>query len=104
LLKWKKGVPKRKSLPHFGSYDDASEWLNNHSTADLYATPVKFTVAPDLRIVIVDANNKPLQRIPVKKQISRQIQRIAKHDGVTPQQLVQGWLQEKIQERLPLLN
>jgi hypothetical protein len=97
-------MPKRKSLPNFASYEDASEWLDNHSTADLYAKPVKFTVASNLQIFIVDANNKPLQRIPVKKQISRQIQRIAKHDGITPQQLVQSWLQEKIQERLPLLN
>jgi len=97
-------MPKRKRLPNFSSYEDASEWLDKYSTADLYATAVKFTVAPNLHVVIVDANNRPLQRIPVKKQTSRQIQRIAKHDGVTPQQLVQGWLQEKIQERLPLLD
>jgi len=43
-----------------------------------------------------------IERIPVKKPMSRQIQRIARQDGVTPQQLVKGWLREKIQERLHL--
>jgi hypothetical protein len=97
-------MPKRRSLPNFGSYEEAGEWLNKHSTADLYAKPSNFIVAPNLYVVIVDANDKPIERIPVKKQIGRQIRRIAKHDGVTPQQLVQSWLREKIQERLPLLN
>jgi hypothetical protein len=95
-------MPKRKSLPNFAGYEEAGEWLDKHSTAELYAKPTRFIVSPDLYVVIVDANDRPIEKIPVKKQISRQIQRIAKHDGVTPQQLVQSWLQEKIQERLPL--
>jgi chromosome segregation and condensation protein ScpB len=46
--------------------------------------------------------NQPIERISVKKHLGRQIQKIARHDKVTPQQLVQNWLQEKIQERLHL--
>jgi hypothetical protein len=96
------GMPKRKSLPNFSSYEEARDWLDTHSTADLYAKPVKFTVSPNLRIVIVDAYNEPIERISVKKPMSRQIQRIASQDGITPQQLVKSWLREKIQERLHL--
>jgi regulator of PEP synthase PpsR (kinase-PPPase family) len=50
----------------------------------------------------LNTKNQPIERISVKKQLGRQIQKIARHDKVTPQQLVQSWLQEKIQERAHL--
>jgi hypothetical protein len=96
------GMPRHKSLPNFASYEQASEWLDTHSTADLYAKPVKFTVSPALQVVIVDSQDNPVERISLKKQMSRQIRQIAKRDGISPQRLVEAWLRQKIQEQLRL--
>jgi hypothetical protein len=93
-------MSKRKSLPNFASYEDASEWLDTHSTADLYAKPVKFTVSPNLQVVVVDSHDNLVERISLKKQMSRQIRQIAKRDGISPQRLVELWLRQKIQEQL----
>ncbi|MGH7454716.1 MAG: hypothetical protein ACRENG_25395 [bacterium] len=95
-------MPKRKSLPNFSSYDEASEWLDTHSTADLYAKPVKFTVAPNLKVTIVDSYNNPVETILLKRQMSRKIRQIAKYNNISSKQLVQRWLREKIQEQLRL--
>jgi hypothetical protein len=95
-------MPKRKSLPNFSSYEEASEWLDTHSTGDLYAKPVKFTVSPNLKVVIVDSYDNSVETISVKKHLSRQIRQIAKRNGISSQQLVQRWLQEKIREQLHL--
>jgi hypothetical protein len=95
-------MSKRKSLPNFASYEDASEWLDTHSTADLYAKPVKFTVSPNLQVVVVDSHDNLVERISLKKQMSRQIRQIAKRDGISPQRLVELWLRQKIQEQLLL--
>ncbi len=54
-------MPKRKSLPDFQSYEEAGEWLDTHSTADLYAKSVKFSVAPNLKVIIVDAHDQPIE-------------------------------------------
>ncbi|NUM78055.1 hypothetical protein HUU40_27145 [candidate division KSB1 bacterium] len=70
-------MPKRKSLPNFGSYKAASEWLDTHSTAELYAKPVKFSVSPNLQVLVVDAQGHPIESVSLKKQMSQQIRRIA---------------------------
>lgn len=43
-------IPKRRTLPQFEKYEEASEWLDSHSTADLEATEVAFEVASPLTI------------------------------------------------------
>ncbi len=91
-------MPRRESLPNFASYEEASEWLDTHSTADLYAKPAKFTVLPNLKVVIVDDDDNPIENIPLKKRMSRQSQKVAKRKGISPQRLVENWLQQKIQE------
>lgn len=48
-------MPRRKSLPNLGSYKAAREWLDTHSTADLYAKPANFSVSPNLQVFIIDA-------------------------------------------------
>lgn len=97
-------MSKRKSLPNFGSYKAASEWLDTHSSADLYAKPVKFSVSPNLQVLVVDAQGHPIESVSLKKQMSQQIRRIAAQEGVSPELLVQNWLREKIRERLHLSN
>ena len=97
-------MSKRKSLPNFRSYEEASEWLDTHSTADLYAKPVKFSVSTNLQVVIVDSNDNPIETISLKKQLSGQIRQIAKRQGIPPQRLVERWLREKIQEHSRLSN
>lgn len=74
-------MPKRKSLPNFGSYKAASEWLDTHSTAELYAKPVKFSVSPNLQVLVVDAQGHPIESVSLKKQMSQQIRRIAAQEG-----------------------
>lgn len=93
-------MPKRKSLPNFESYEEAGEWLDTHSTADLYAKSVKFSVAPNLRVVILDSGNRPIEALSLKKHMSRQIRNIAAREGLSPRRLVENWLKEKIRERL----
>ncbi len=56
-------MPKRKSLPNFATHEEASDWLDTHSTADLYAKPVKFTVSPNVQVVIVDECNNPQVKV-----------------------------------------
>ncbi len=93
-------MPKRKSLPEFQSYEEASEWLDTHSTADLYAKSVKFSIAPNLKVIIVDAKDRPIETLSLKKQMSRQIRHIAAREGLSSRRLVESWLKEKIRERL----
>ncbi|MCG3156878.1 MAG: hypothetical protein DKINENOH_03503 [bacterium] len=93
-------MPKRKSLPNFGSSKAAGEWLDTHSTADLYAKPVKFSVSRNLQVLVVDAQGYPIESVSLKKRMSQQIRQIAAQEGVSPEWLVQNWLREKIRERL----
>jgi hypothetical protein len=97
-------MPKRKSLPHFSSYEKAADWLDTHSTADLYAKPVKVTVSPDLKVVIVDDYDNPIDNIALKKSMSRQLRQIAERQGISPHRLVETWLREKINEQRRLAN
>jgi len=73
-------MPQRKSLPNFSSYEEAAEWLDTHSTANLRTKPVKVTLSPNLRLVIVDSNDNPVKTIS-KKNMSRQIQQIPNAKG-----------------------
>lgn len=92
-------MPKRKSLPNVTSYKEANDWLDTHSTAELYANPVRFEVASGLRMVIVDSQDNPIETLSLKRQMSRQIRQIARQEGISPELLVQNWLREKIEQR-----
>lgn len=92
-------MSKRKSLPDFQSYEEAGEWLDTHTTADLYAKSVKFFVSPNLKVIIVDANDQPIETLSLKKQMSHQIRRIAQREGLSSRRLIESWLKEKIRER-----
>lgn len=56
-------MSKRKSPTNFGSYKAASEWLDTHSSADLHAKPVKFSVSPNLQVLVVDAQGYPIESV-----------------------------------------
>lgn len=93
-------MPKRKTLPPFKKYEEAAEWLDSHSTADLEATEVAFEVTSPLTIQILDALSEVEEAILVEKELSQQIRHIADQEGVSPQALVQKWLLEKVEKRL----
>jgi hypothetical protein len=95
-------MPKRRSIPKFSSYEEAADWLDTHSTADLRTKPVKFTLSPNFRVVIVDSYDNPVEAISIKKQMSTQIRKIAKKQGISPHRLVESWLREKIKEQMRL--
>ena len=97
-------MPKRKSLPSFSSYEAAADWLDTHSTADIGSKPAKFTLSPNFPLVIVDSRDHPVEAISLKKQMSRQIRKIANHHGITPQRLVEHWLRDKIKENSRLAS
>jgi hypothetical protein len=45
-----------KVLPKFSSYEEAAEWLDTHSTADLKTTPVQFTLSPNFTVRVKGKN------------------------------------------------
>jgi hypothetical protein len=55
-------VAKYKTLPKFSSYEEAAEWLETHSTADLKTTPVYFELSPNFRVDIIDSPDKIKKR------------------------------------------
>ena len=81
-----KDIPKRKS------HEEAGEWQVIHSTTELYAKPVRFEVTSRLQMVIVDSQDNPIETISLKRQMSGQIQQIARQIGISPELLVQNWL------------
>lgn len=93
-------MPKRKTLPQFKSYEEAAEWLDSHSTADLEATEIAFEVASPLTIQILDSLSEVEETIVVGKELSQQIRHIADQEGLSPQALVHKWLLEKVEKIL----
>ena len=51
-------MAKRKTLPNFSSYEEAAEWLDTHSTADLETTPAHFELSPNFTVRIIDRLNE----------------------------------------------
>lgn len=90
-------MPKRKVLPKFKDYDQAIEWLESHSTADLESTEVQFQVASPLQIYIDDSYDKIEETIIIDKQLSQQIRQIAQKEGRSPQDLINSWLRQKVE-------
>ncbi|MFQ5751927.1 MAG: hypothetical protein ACE5HI_08010 [bacterium] len=93
-------MKKHKTLPQFNNYEQASEWLDSHSTADLKSTEVHFEVASPLHLQIIDSLNEIEETIVVEKRLSRQIQQIAQKEGVSTHVLIHKWLQEKVKNGL----
>ncbi|MBM3240632.1 hypothetical protein FJZ31_30480 [Candidatus Poribacteria bacterium] len=93
-------MPKRKTLPQFNSYEQAAEWLDSHSTADLENTKFHFEVASPLVMQIFDSLSEIEEAIVVEKKLSQQIRQIAQQQGLTTQALVYKWFQEKVEESL----
>jgi hypothetical protein len=55
-------LAKYKALSKFSSYEEAAEWLDTHSTADLKTTPVHFGLSPNFRVDIIDSRGKIKKR------------------------------------------
>ena len=91
---------KHKTLPQFDSYEQAAEWLDSHSSADLETREVHFEVASPLTIKILDSLSEIEEAIVVESKLSQQIRQIAQQQGLTTQALVHKWLLEKIKRNL----
>jgi len=93
-------MARNKKTPQFSSYEEAGEWLDTHSTADLETTPAHFELAPDFRVRIIDSLNDAEMSIPVDLTLSKQISQIARKQGVSIEVLVNRWMKEKVSENL----
>jgi hypothetical protein len=98
----KKGddMPKHKTLPEFNNYEQCAEWLDNHSTGNLETSEVYFELAPPLTIRIVDSLGEIEEAIIVEKELSQQILKIARRQGLSAHDLVHEWLKEKVKINL----
>lgn len=78
---------KRDPIPaSFKSIDEAANFWDTHSVAD-YADQLK--EVPDVEISIVRRHFR------VEKHLARRIDRIARQRGVSPETLINLWLNEK---------
>ena len=93
-------MPRRKNLPSFGSYKEAGDWLDSHTTADIYAKPAKVAISPTMQVVMSDSESTHVETISLEKQMSRQIWYIAQLNGISARSLLKTWLREKIREHL----
>lgn len=89
-------MPKSKVFPKFNSYEKAAEWLDSHSTANLEVTEVQFEVALPLKLQLLDSLGEIEDTIMLEKEISQQIQQIAKKKGISTHKLIHKWLQEQV--------
>ncbi len=51
-------MAKYKALSKFSSYEEAAEWLDTHSTAELKTTPVHFELSPNFPVRVKGKNMK----------------------------------------------
>ena len=86
----------RKTLPEFNSYEQCAEWLDNHSTGSLVTSEAHFELASPMTIRIVDSLGEIEEAIVVEKELSQQIRKIAHRQGLSAQDLVYEWLEEKV--------
>jgi len=93
-------MPKRKTLPQFNNYEQAADWLESHSTADLETTEAHFEVVSPLTIQILDSLDELGEAIVIEKKLSQQIKKIARQKGLSTQALIRKWLREKVRETL----
>jgi hypothetical protein len=97
-------MEKNKKIPKFSSYDEAAEWLDSHSTANLETTSVNFELSPNFRVRIIDSLNEAEILIAVDQALSKQISYIAQKQGVSIEALVNRWMKEKVGESIGLAS
>ena len=93
-------MQKRKTLPEFNSYEQCAEWLDSHTTGNLETSEVQFEIASPLMIQIVDSLGEIGEAIVVEKELGQQIRKIAHREGLSAQDLVYEWLEEKVKTNL----
>jgi hypothetical protein len=83
----------RSSLSNASSYKEIGEYWDSHDLADVWGKTRK---------VEFDA---PIESertyCTIEKDLSEKVHSIAKEKGVSPETLINLWIQEKIQEQLP---
>jgi len=97
-------MARNKKIPKFSSYEDAGEWLDTHSTADLETTSVHFELSPNFRVQIIDSLNDIEMSIPVDLGLCKQIFHIARKQGVSIELLINRWIQEKVSESIGIAS
>lgn len=97
-------MSKNKEIPKFSSCEEAADWLDSHSTANLETTPAHFELSPDFRVRIIDSLDEVEMSIPVEPSLSKQISHIARKQGVPIEVLVNRWMKEKVNENLGIAS
>lgn len=93
-------MSKNKNFPNFDNYENASEWLDTHSTADLESTVVNFEVASPLQLIIVDSLTDVEESIVIDTKLSKEIYKIAKKEKISVNDLINKWVKEKLNDEL----
>lgn len=72
------------------SYEEIGEFWNTHSLADYWAKtkPAKFQVRIESEVTY----------FPLARGLTTQIQQMARRQGVSPETLLNIWVQEKLQK------
>ena len=81
---------KRDPLPEsFRTIEEAAEFWDAHSLADYweYTTPVKFDVK---------LPKEPRRYYPIEESLARRISKIAERKKISPEILVNLWIQERV--------
>ncbi len=84
----------RDEIPErFESLDAAAEWWDNHSLADYedLAQPAEFDIA-------LDRGNHTIR---LDRELSEELQTLARKEGTTVQALINQWIAERLQFRAP---
>jgi hypothetical protein len=97
-------MAKGKTIPKFSSHEEAAEWLDTHSTADLKTTPAQFELSPNFKVCIIDSLDEAETLIAVDRALSKQISQIAQEQGIPIEVLVNRWLKEKVSENVSLVS
>ncbi|MBC8231930.1 hypothetical protein H8E77_20460 [bacterium] len=78
-------MPERDPIPeNFASIEEAAEFWETHSLADYWDVT---------REVYFDVNLKP----QIDKEILQKVKKIASHNGVSVEVLINQWLKEKLE-------
>ncbi|MFQ6042025.1 MAG: CopG family antitoxin [Candidatus Poribacteria bacterium] len=82
---------QRDPIPEsFSSIEEAGEFWDTHSLADYWDLTHEVEIEVDLK--------SSTHVVAIEKGIAREVRKLARGQGLSPETLINLWLQEKIQE------
>ena len=89
----KKAIERKSTISNSGAYTEIADFWDKHDLSDYWSKTRSVSADIDLE------SEESLYT--VEKELSQTIQRVAKKQGVSPDTLLNLWLQEKIQKLKP---